>query len=198
MLSPSQWRSLLSGRWSGWEDTPLTLGGCRRCTCCSSAADQSLVGRAKLRYSGWELENSECCFFFFGTSAVELSLLVIYHLPVVPEIWGGRGSTCHTHTHTSGWMPSNPPAERLSRAPEFRGTHGELQNTKVSERQRVWWHVWIWYRWCRDAEVWWWEVKWWAPRLIVNGLLTELLFVLLQNVSEQDVLCCERMHRYKL
>lgn len=34
------------------------------------------------------------------------------------------------------WMPSNPPAERSSRAPEFRGTHGGLPNTKVSEEKR--------------------------------------------------------------
>lgn len=170
------------------QEVHMLLLSCWSVSCWESKAQIFRVGT-------WE---QSVLLFFFGTSAVELSLLVIYHLPVVPEIWGGRGSTCHTHTHTSGWMPSNLPAERLSRAPEFRDTHGELQNTKVSERQRVWWHVWIWYRWCRDAEVWWWEVKWWAPRLIVNGLLTELLFVLLQNVSEQDVLCCERMHRYKL
>lgn len=36
-----------------------------------------------------------------------------------------------------GWMPSNPPAEPSSRAPEFRGTHGGLPNTKVSETLSV-------------------------------------------------------------
>lgn len=69
----------------------------------------------------------------FGASAVELSLLCL--LPCGPgRNYYYRGeSTCRRHTHTtSGWMHWNPPAERSSRAPEFLGTHGELQSTKVS------------------------------------------------------------------
>lgn len=54
---------------------------------------------------------------------------------VFTALWSRRlgESTCRQSRHTSGWTPSNPPAERLSRAPESRGTHGELQSTKVSE-----------------------------------------------------------------
>ncbi|XP_054871900.1 low density lipoprotein receptor adapter protein 1 isoform X2 [Amphiprion ocellaris] len=33
--------------------------------------------------------------------------------------------------HAAGWTPSNPPAERSSRAPEFRGTRGEPQSMKA-------------------------------------------------------------------
>lgn len=53
---------------------------------------------------------------------------------VFSSLWSGDwGIHLPESRHTSWWMPWNLPAERLSRAREFRGTHGELQNTKVSE-----------------------------------------------------------------
>lgn len=59
-------------------------------------------------------------------------------LPAFSSLWsrrlgGGNPPAGERSGHTSGWTPSNPPVERSSRAREFRGTHGELRSTKVSE-----------------------------------------------------------------
>lgn len=71
------------------QEVHMLLLSCWSVSCWESKAQIFRVGT-------WE---QSVLLFFFGTSAVELSLLVIYHLPVVPEIWGG-GDPPATHTHT--------------------------------------------------------------------------------------------------
>lgn len=109
-------------------------------------AGRQLVARLRGEEQTGELQSQEVCVslsfsaFCFVCSFYSLAYRsrrtrpCCIYLLVVPEIWGIH---LPENTHTSGWMPSNPPAERLSRAPEFRGTHGELQSTKVSKTMWV-------------------------------------------------------------
>lgn len=83
------------------------------------------------RHAAWEplIASLSSPSSLFGAFCVELSLP-----PVSPPLLSGYWEIHLAESrHTSGWMRWNPPAERWSRAPEFRGTHGELRSTKVSE-----------------------------------------------------------------
>lgn len=65
-----------------------------------------------------------------GAAAVHLFARHVH----APRGAGDQGNPPARRADTPrGWMPSNPPAEPLSRVPEFHGTHGGLPNTKVSK-----------------------------------------------------------------
>lgn len=118
-------RRLLAGSWSRLGGHALNFGsGAGGARARSSAGYQSL----KTLGAGNLASLFALLFSCLGTADV---VLIPPPHPVVPEILGNPPAG--EKTHTSGWMLSNPPAERWSRAPEFRGTHGELQSTKVSE-----------------------------------------------------------------
>lgn len=102
--------------------------------CLPSAARNITEDRKKRETSGWDLSSFSLRLCFFPPSSSVSNPRRQPGCIYLPAVRRLGNPPAGESGHTSWWMPWNLPAERLSRAPESRGTHGELQSTKVSDK----------------------------------------------------------------